>query len=177
MIIKDFNNFIFEKYKFHWYKVSKYEYSFNKDNIEYSVCFEPINSKENKFELSFGVIEDESTKYSELNKGDVFKILSTISDIVKNFIEANDDVLEIRFYGIENNSNPASDFIMDKILKYPIISWMLMILVQTISRPIQWTTKPTQRTKIFKRWTKKGLGMEWKVRQVGNEIVIKRLDI
>ena len=89
------------------------QYGFETDtNSEYQVYFESVGEGET-WDVSFAAREigGSSSEFSAdviTNKGDVYKVMSTVSDIVKDFINDHEEVLQLKFDPSQTGDDPTT---------------------------------------------------------------------
>jgi len=89
------------------------QYGFETDtNSEYQVYFESVGEGET-WDVSFAVREigASSSGFNTdviTNKGDVYKVMSTVSDIVKDFINDHEEVLQLKFDPSQTGDDPTT---------------------------------------------------------------------
>lgn len=78
---------LFEEFNTSFIKTNNFMYGFKLSDINYLVKF--IEKDENSFEIYYGSIDREnlSVKFDKNNKGDIYRIISTVSDCVKDFVK------------------------------------------------------------------------------------------
>jgi hypothetical protein len=87
-------------------------YMFTTDaGVRYEVRF---GRKQDNFlwaTIVFGVLNEEyeGEEYVVTNKGDIYKVMATISDIVKMYIEQHPNVSTYEFCGEPNKNTPADE--------------------------------------------------------------------
>jgi hypothetical protein len=173
--IKRYSDYILEKYSADWSRKNDETYNFQIEDNKYFVKF---SDTVGKVSVNFGVeTPTEHWSFDDLGKSNAFKTMSTVSEIVKDFITKNQSVSKITFFGvssIRDKSNIPTWFF--KLLLSTSFTYLLADYINGILvRPIQWFSKPTQRTKMFGRWAEKEVkDLDWKVSRIGNEIQITK---
>ena len=82
--IKQYNDYILEKYSADWSRIGSTLYYFNIESNKYFVKF---SDTYNLVYVSFGIVdENEKWSYKDLDKSNAFKTMSTVSEIIKDFI-------------------------------------------------------------------------------------------
>lgn len=175
--IKQYNDYILEKYSADWSRIGSTLYYFNIESNKYFVKF---SDTYNLVYVSFGIVdENEKWSYKDLDKSNAFKTMSTVSEIVKDFISKNTDVKKIVFFGRYDKDNKPTEMPrwLGMILGSTNFTYILTeYLTVLLSRPSQWIKKPTQRTNMFSRWADREIkDLNWKVNRIGNEIQLVKV--
>lgn len=122
-------------------------YTFTTDTSDqYIVEFSSGNARPDDYSLVFypgTSVQDKEDKIDIItNKGDVFKILSTVVSIVKDFISKNKNASGIKWIGV-NSDKPGADAQRDRLYK--------AYLQKNISQFPNWEVLPnTVATKLRK---------------------------
>jgi hypothetical protein len=84
-----------------WEKINDDTYSFTTEqNLNYIVEILPYEDHEDKITVDFGIDQDGDVSHPETNAKDLFKVMSTIVDIIKNYVETHSNVNTIIFSSI-----------------------------------------------------------------------------
>ena len=89
------------------------KYGFETDtNSEYQVYFESVGEGET-WDVSFvareiGASSSEFSADVITNKGDMYKVMSTVFDIVKDFTNDHEDVLQLKFDPSQTGDDPTT---------------------------------------------------------------------
>ena len=87
------------------------QYGFDTDsNIEYQVNFESF-AEGDIWDVSFAAREDRTTKFSTnviTNKGEVYKVMSTVFDIIKDFVEEHKEVFQLKFNAAQTGDDAST---------------------------------------------------------------------
>lgn len=159
---------IFEEFTTSFIKTNNFTYGFKLSDINYLVKF--IEKDEHTFEISYGSIDIDnlSIKFNRSNKGDVYRIISSVSDCVKDFVKENQEVTKLEFQGILDQ-DPVFKFIMKIYGRNIILDYLLLTLYDTFGH----LSKTTRRTKVFSRWAnREATNMSWEVKSQGNKIIM-----
>ncbi len=123
-------------------------YLFTTDSgVEYEVRFGRSEKNILAASIVFGVLNDEFTQeesgeYSVVNRGEVYNVLATISEVVRMYKKEHPRMVSYEFTG-ENRQHEGDG-----------------------------TTQMTARTKIFLRYVKKIFGPDWTSIIRGNKVII-----
>jgi len=94
------------KYKVLSYNEDLAKYSFTTDsNLEYRVLFEEdaLDMYYTVWEMAFGIINDSKLDTQIVtNKGEIYKVMGTITKILKTFVNDYEQVERIAFKGSDN---------------------------------------------------------------------------
>ena len=86
---------------YNWEKVNDDTYSFTTEqDLKYIVELLPYEDHEDKITVDFGIDQDGDISHPETNAKDLFKVMSTIVDIIKNYVETHSNVNTIIFSSI-----------------------------------------------------------------------------
>jgi hypothetical protein len=173
--IKSYNDYVLEKYTADWAKHNDSTYYFKIEDNEYFVKFGDTSGS---ISVTFGITtqddyQDEKWSFEDLNKSNAFKTMSTVSEIVKDFIANNSGVKKITFFGVHNAKDKSNipNWLLRMLSSTPFTYYLADYINSAMVRPVQWLSKPSQRTKMFGRWAERETkDMNWKVNRIGNEI-------
>lgn len=71
-----------------------------KDNINYVVEIEQYEDHDDKITIDFGIEQDGEISHPEINGKDLFKVMSTIVDIIRNYVKNHNNVTTLIFSSI-----------------------------------------------------------------------------
>lgn len=161
---------LFEIFKPTFSKTDECEYEFMISDVPYIVKF--LQKNEKTYEIMYGVLNPNrlNVHFDQVNKGDIYKVISTVVECSKDFIDSNPNVDRLEFQGLRDK-DPIFDFFSKIYGRNIFLDYLIVSIYDVFGR----ISKSTKRTHVFSRWAERESSkINWSAKSVGNKIVLTK---